>query len=341
MEEVNHEKISYNLPKAELHVHIEGTLEPELVILLAKKHNINKFGSLEELKKRYQFTCLRDFLELYYECCEILVHEEDFELLMFSYLKKAGSQGLKYAEIFFDPQSHIKRKISFTTVINGLTNGLIKGKNELNVEGKLIMCFLRDLPEENALEVFNEAQKHKDKFIGVGLDSNEIGHPPEKFKNVYALAKQEGFRLVAHGGEESCVPKDYLINCLDVLKVERIDHGVQLRKYEDLISRVVNEAIPLTVCPMSNIRLKVFERIEDCPLMDYHKKGVIATINSDDPAYFGGYIGDNYYNCGISYKFTEQIYREFALNSFKASFLEEKDKEKYYEEVHSFFLNNK
>lgn len=339
MEKICHEKISYNVPKAELHIHIEGTLEPELVIELAKRHKITQFGSVDELKQRYQFTCLRDFLELYYECCAILIHEEDFEALMYNYLKKASSQGLRYAEIFFDPQTHLQRKIPFSTVINGLIKGLSKGKSEFNVEGKLIMCFLRDLSEESAIEVFNESLKFKDKFIGVGLDSNEIDNPPEKFKNVFTLAKKEGFRLVAHAGEEECIPKEYMENAIDVLKAERIDHGVQIIKNKELMKRVIQNSIPLTVCPLSNVRLKVMSNLSDSPLYKYHKEGVIVCINSDDPAYFGGYIGDNYFHTGVAFNFSEKDYKDFALASFKATFLDDKKKEKYYEEVKMFFEN--
>lgn len=332
----NLKHICYGIPKAEMHCHIEGTLEPELVVKLALKHNNTQFGTLDELRTKYQFTCLRDFLELYYSCCSILINEEDFEELTYEYLKKASSQGLKYAEIFFDPQSHLKRGVSFETVINGLHKGLNKARGEFGVNAQFILCFLRDLSEEEALSVLSIALPYKDKFLAIGLDSNEIENPPEKFKNVYKLAKENGLRLVAHAGEECSIPIDYIYQALDILKVERIDHGVQAIKCDKLIERLVNERIPLTVCPLSNIKLKVFDDLAKSPIKQYLDKGVLASINSDDPAYFGGYIGDNYYETSIAFKLELSDIVKFAKISFISTFLEEKEKEVYLSEIDKF-----
>lgn len=337
MDNINNLKhICYGIPKAEMHCHIEGTLEPELVIKLAHKHKITQYGTLEELRSKYQFTCLRDFLELYYSCCNILIDEEDFEELTYDYLKKASSQGLKYAEIFFDPQSHLNRGVSFETVINGLHKGLNKAKSEFNVNAQFILCFLRDLSEDEALTVLNTALPHKNKYLAIGLDSNEFENPPEKFKNVYALAKENGLRLVAHAGEECSIPTEYIYQALDILKVERIDHGVQAIKCEKLVERLVNEKIPLTVCPLSNIKLKVFDDLAKSPIKQYLDKGVLASINSDDPAYFGGYIGDNYYETSIAFKLELSDIVKFAKISFISTFLDEKEKENYLNEVDKF-----
>lgn len=332
-EKIKH--ICYGIPKAELHIHIEGTFEPELVIQLAKKNGNNKFGDVEELRSKYKFTCLADFLDLYYNCCDVLKDEEDFEALMLAYLQKAASQGLKYAEIFFDPQTHTKRGIEFKTVISGLHRGIEKGK-ELGVEAKLILCFLRDLSEEEALKTFDESLPYLDKFIGIGLDSNEFGNPPEKFINVYKLAKEKGLRLVAHAGEECSIPVDYMYSALDNCKVERIDHGVQVVKCDKLVQRIVDEQIPLTVCPLSNIKLQVFKEMKDSSLKFLMEKGALVMINSDDPAYFGGYIGDNYYQTALGFNFEAKEITKLAINSFKATFLSNKEKEDYIQKVEDF-----
>lgn len=335
LNESQHNKISHNIPKAELHLHIEGTFEPELVIKLAKKYKIDK-GSIDDLRNKYKFTCLKDFLDLYYECCDVLREEEDFEELMYEYLKKASSQGLKYAEIFFDPQTHTKRNIPFKTIINGLHSGINKGKQDFDIESNLIMCFLRDLTEEDALHTFKESLEFKDKYIAVGLDSNERDNPPEKFKAVYDLARKEGKRCVAHAGEECTISTSYIENALDILKVERIDHGVQLIKSEELLDRVIKQQIPLTLCPFSNVKLQVHKSIHESPIYEFLKKGVLVTINSDDPAYFGGYIGDNYLETGKIFNFSLDDYRTVALNSFKATFLPNERKSEYYDKVENF-----
>lgn len=339
MEKLDHHKISHGIPKAELHIHIEGTLEPELVVKLSKKHNLNSTPNLDELKQKYKFTCLKDFLDLYYECCNCLIDESDFEELMYEYLKKASSQGLVYAEIFFDPQTHTKRGVSFKTVVEGLTKGIMKANKEFNVEANLIMCFLRDLSEQDAIDTFKESLAFKKHFIAVGLDSNEFNNPPEKFKNVFKMAKKEGLHLVAHAGEECSISTSYISSALDVLNVERIDHGIQIVKDEELLSRAIVEEIPLTTCPLSNVMLKVHSDIKESPIINLLKKGVVVTLNSDDPAYFGGYIGDNYYAIATAFDITIMQYRILAQNSFNASFLDKNKKEDYCESVDKFIKN--
>jgi adenine deaminase len=333
--------ICYGIPKAELHIHIEGTFEPELVIQLAKKNGNTKFNDIDELRNKYKFTCLKDFLDLYYNCCDVLVDEEDFEALMFAYLKKASSQGLKYAEIFFDPQTHTSRGVEFKTVISGLSKGIKAGKKEFGIEAQLIMCFLRDLTEDDAFKTFEVALEFKDMFIAVGLDSNEIGNSSVKFVNVFRLAKEKGFRIVIHAGEEASIPVEYIYDALDKCKAERIDHGVQVIKCNKLMDRLANDKIPLTVCPLSNVKLNVHKDVSESPLKIFLDKGILCMINSDDPAYFGGYIGDNYYECAIKLKLDEQDLLVLAMNSFKASFLSDDDKESYIKQVNDFLSDLK
>ena len=335
------EHICYHIPKAELHIHIEGTFEPELVIKLAKKHGNTQFLDLQELKTKYKFTCLKDFLDLYYNCCDVLKDEEDFEELMFEYLKKASSQGLKYAEIFFDPQTHTQRNVQFKTVINGLNNGIQRGEKELGIKANLIMCFLRDLSEDLAFKSFEECLQYKDKIIGIGLDSNEINNPPEKFTNVYAQAKEKGFRLVAHAGEECSIPTDYIYSALDTLKVERIDHGVQVQKCDKLIERFIKERIPLTMCPLSNLKLQVHKDLIESPLKSFLDKNMLVTVNSDDPSYFGGYIGDNYFALYKTFNLSKDEIVKLAKNSFEATFLNDEEKNLYYLSIDKFIEENK
>ncbi len=339
-EKINIKHICMNIPKAELHIHIEGTFEPELVVKLAKKYNKNEFTNLEDLKQKYKFTCLKDFLDLYYACCDVLREEEDFQELMYEYLKKAYSQGLKYAEIFFDPQTHLNRNISFKTVINGLTRGIEQGEKEFNIKASLIMCFLRDLSEESALDTLKQSLEFRDMILGVGLDSNEINNPPEKFINVYSQAKDLGLKLVAHAGEECSIPTDYIYSALDNLKVQRIDHGVQVRKSKELQEKIIIEKIPLTMCPLSNLKLQVHKDLSESPLKVFYEKGIIVTINSDDPAYFGGYIGDNYLAVANTFNLQSKDIANLAKNSFTATFLSDEEKQKYIDLVDKFIKDN-
>lgn len=334
---VNHSEIALGIPKAELHIHIEGSLEPEMVMKLAKKHNKQMYDNLEELKGKYKFKSLADFLNLYYQNCAILLDQDDFSELIYEYLKKAHSQGLKYAEIFFDPQTHTDRGVKFDTVIKGLLRGLAQAKAELkDLDAQLIMCFLRDHSEEAALKILEESLQYRDHILGIGLDSNEIDNPPEKFKRVYARAKELKWRLVAHAGEECSISTDYIRQALDVLNVERIDHGVQCIKSEEIMKEVALRRIPLTVCPFSNVRLQVHQSVKETPLLEFTKRGIICSINSDDPSYFGGYIGDNYLEVGRLFDFEIKDYEFYARNSFISSFLDEKRKESYCKSIEEF-----
>ena len=287
------EDLLRGLPKAELHLHIEGTLEPELAFELAERNEVElRFGSVDELRAAYDFSDLQSFLDLYYEGANVLRTERDFYELTLAYLRRVAADGVRRAEIFFDPQTHTQRGVAFTTVLDGLSRALDDGEAELGISSGLILCFLRDLPAEAALATLEEALPHADRLLGVGLDSAEVGNPPERFAAVFERARAAGLRAVAHAGEEG--PPDYVRQALDLLGVERIDHGVRATDDPELLARLVRERVPLTVCPLSNVRLKVFDRLEDHNLPQLLAAGAAVSINSDDPAYFGGYVGENY-----------------------------------------------
>lgn len=308
-------------PKAELHIHLEGTLEPELMFNIAKRNQIKlPFLNAEDARKAYQFSNLQDFLNIYYRACEVLRYEQDFFDLTWSYLQKLSTQNVKHAEFFFDPQTHLARQVSFEVVLNGIEKALIKGREELNLSTHLIVCFLRDLSESSAFEVLEMALDHKDKIIGVGLDSAEKGHPPSKFKNVFKKAKAADFKAVAHAGEEG--PPEYIWEALNLLNVDRIDHGVRCLEDPTLVKFLAKKQIPLTVCPLSNIKLKVFNSIECHPLKKMLDNNLCATINSDDPAYFG-HLNENFLAAYKHLDLTEQHIITLLNNSFKASFLSE------------------
>jgi adenine deaminase len=281
------------MPKAELHIHIEGSLEPELIFDLASRNQVSiPYASVEALRAAYAFTNLQSFLDIYYAGASVLLHEQDFFDMAWAYFLRARADNITHAELFFDPQTHTDRGVAFAAVINGLRRACDQAQRELGIQAELILCFLRHLDEASALATLEEARPHLGKFIGVGLDSSELGHPPEKFARVFAEARQLGLRAVAHAGEEG--PPAYIWSALDVLKVERIDHGVQSLKDPDLVSRLVRERIPLTVCPLSNVKLCVFEQLSQHNLKQMLDLGLVATVNSDDPAYFGGYINQNF-----------------------------------------------
>jgi adenosine deaminase len=325
-----------NIPKAELHVHIEGTLEPELIFNLSQKNGISiPYKSIEEIKQKYNFANLQEFLDMYYMACSVLITEDDFSELIYQYLKKATSQGVKYAEIFYDPQNHTGRGIEFEIVLFGLRKGMERGLKDFNIESNLIMCILRDLTEEEGIEVLNLVRKYKEMILGIGLDSAEIGHPPGKFKNLYKMAKEYGFHLCAHAGEEG---GDWVEECLDELKVERVDHGFRVVNNKELMKRIAKERIPLTLCPLS-IKVLHFYDLSKFPVKEYLEEGILVTINSDDPAYFGGYIGDNYYEIAKALKFTKEQIVNLALNSFNAAFLSKIHKEKYLQGIEDFIAN--
>ena len=313
------------LPKAELHIHIEGSLEPELVFALAAKHKVAlPYPSVAALRTAYDFSNLQSFLDIYYAGADVLRDEDDFHAMTWAYLKRAHADGVVHSEIFFDPQTHTQRGIAFGTVMAGLTRALAQGESEFGITSRLIMCFLRHLPEVDAKATLQQALPYKAQIHGVGLDYSEVGHPPSKFTDVFRAAREAGFRAVAHAGEEG--PPAYIWEALDLLHVERIDHGVRCESDEALCRRLAAERIPLTVCPLSNVKLGVFSRMEQHNLKRLLDRGLTITINSDDPAYFGGYVLDNYAAAQRALALTRDDIATLARNSFAASFLPERDK---------------
>lgn len=311
-----------DLPKAELHLHIEGSLEPELMFELAARNNISlPYKNIEVLKAAYNFGNLQDFLDLYYQGMNVLQTEEDFFDLTWAYLEKVSAQAVRHVEMFFDPQGHMERGVLFDTALNGIYSALEKGKADLDISFGLIMCFLRHLDEESAFETLKTALPYRDKIIGVGLDSSEKGNPPSKFARVFEKVRSEGFKVVAHAGEEG--PPEYVLEALDILKVDRIDHGNSSMLDSKLVDRLVKEQIPLTVCPLSNTRLCVVDDMADHPLPRMLEAGINVTINSDDPAYFGGYLNENYEAVSGILGDDKTKLATLAENSFRASFLEE------------------
>ncbi|KOV63070.1 adenosine deaminase [Streptomyces sp. MMG1121] len=325
------------LPKAELHLHIEGTLEPELAFELAARNGVSlPYADTDELRKAYDFEDLQSFLNLYYELMAVLRIEQDFADLADAYLARAAAQGVRHAEIFFDPQAHLVRGVSLGTVVQGLWRALGSSEQSHGVSTKLIMCFLRDESAESALETLRAAEPYLDRITGVGLDSAEVGHPPVKFKEVYEAAAALGLRRVAHAGEEG--PPEYITEALDVLGVERVDHGLRCVEDPALVERLVRERIPLTLCPLSNVRLRTVDTLAEHPLPAMLDAGLMCTVNSDDPAYFGGYAGDNFTAVHQSLGLSEDRLRELARNSFLASFLEddEERRARYLAEVDAY-----
>lgn len=282
-----------DLPKAELHLHLEGSLEPELLFQLARRHGLSlPWADVDSLRQAYQFNNLQEFLDLYYQGANVLRSAQDFYDLTWAYLLKCKEQGIVHTEPFFDPQTHTERGISFGAVIEGISTALAQGHRELGISSGLILCFLRHLPEEQAFATLNEALAYRDHFFAVGLDSSEVGHPPRHFERVFAKARAEGLLAVAHAGEEG--PPEYIWEALDLLQVSRIDHGVRAIEDPRLINRLVEDQIPLTVCPLSNVKLRVFDNIAEHNLLRLLDMGVKVTVNSDDPAYFGGYVMENF-----------------------------------------------
>ena len=308
------------IPKAELHLHIEGTLEPELAFDLARKHGIAlPYATVDELRNAYDFSDLQSFLDVYYTAARVLCDEDDFQALTRAYLVRAHAQGIVHVEIFFDPQTHMERGIPFATVLGGIRRALEDAERDLGISHRLIMCFLRHLSADQAMHTLSQALPHRDSITAVGLDSSEAGHPPSKFAAVFDRARRAGFLAVAHAGEEG--PPAYIHEALDILRVRRIDHGVRSEEDSALLDRLVRERIPLTVCPLSNVKLKVFERIEDHNLKRLLDRGVCVTVNSDDPAYFGGYLLENFLAVQQGLGLTEAQVAALARNSVEASFL--------------------
>jgi adenosine deaminase len=315
-------------PKAELHLHIEGTLEPSHLFELAKKNNIKiPFSNVSEVKSAYNFSNLESFLKIFYQGSRVLIKEQDFFDLTWAYVMKCREDNVVHTEIFFDPQTHINRGIDFDIVINGIHKALQKANKEFGLTSEIIMCFLRHLDEASGFEILDMALPHKDKIIGVGIDSSEIGNPPRKFEKLLKRAMEEGFLTVAHAGEEG--PPEYIWEALDLLKVKRIDHGVQCLQSEKLVKKLRDSQIPLTVCPLSNIKLCVFNKLEEHNLKKMLSKGLMVMINSDDPAYFGGYINKNLIECQAALDLSMKEVKTLIINSFKSSFLKEEKKNEW------------
>lgn len=309
------------LPKAELHVHIEGTLEPEMIFALADRNGLRlTYPNVEALRAAYDFADLQAFLDVYYAGMQVLLTERDFCDLTRAYLRRAQAQGVKHAEIFFDPQAHTDRGVAFATVLDGLWEALRTSEAEFGITTKLILCFLRDQSEDSAMQTLSSALPHGARIIAVGLDSAEAGNPPEKFARVFARARAEGFLTVAHAGEEG--PPEYVWQALDLLKVSRVDHGVRSLEDPALVERLRRDQMPLTVCPLSNVRLRVVKTLAQHPLKEMLDAGLRATVNSDDPAYFGGYVGDNFRQTARALQLSDDDVTALARNSFLASFLD-------------------
>jgi adenosine deaminase len=320
------------LPKAELHLHIEGSLEPELMFKLSERNGVEiPFKTVEEIRAAYEFEDLQSFLDIYYAGAAVLIREQDFYDLTWEYLKRCKQDRVIHTEIFFDPQTHTDRGINFDTVINGIHRALKDGEEKLGITSKLILCFLRHLDEESAFKTLEQAEAHLDKIVAVGLDSSEVGHPPSKFERVFARAREKGLLTVAHAGEEG--PPEYIWEALDLLKVSRIDHGVRCLEDSELVSRLAAEKVPLTVCPLSNIKLCVFKEMIDHNYRELLGKGLIATINSDDPAYFGGYVNQNFFETAEALGLTKEELAQSSKNAFNASFIPDDLKKRYCAQV--------
>ena len=319
-------------PKAELHLHIEGTLEPDLLFKLAKRNDIQiPFTNVNEVISAYNFNNLESFLNIYYQGAKVLIKEQDFFDLAWAYTLKCKEDNVVHAEIFFDPQIHVNRGINFDVIINGIYKALLKANKKFGLTSKIIMCFLRHLDEASAFEILDQALVHKDKIVGVGLDSSEMGNPPRKFEQVFGKAIEKGFLTVAHAGEEG--PSKYIWEALDLLKVKRIDHGVQCFQDEKLVEKLRDDQIPLTVCPLSNVKLRIFKKLEDHNLKKLLDKELLVMINSDDPAYFGGYLNKNLLECQKALNLSENDIKKLVVNSFRSSFLNKKEKEKWIDQI--------
>jgi len=324
--------IVQNMPKAELHIHIEGSLEPELIFALAERNGVQlAYPSVAALRAAYAFTDLQSFLDIYYAGASVLLQEQDFYDMTAAYLARAHADHVRHAELFFDPQTHTARGVPIAHVINGIHRACVDSP----VSASLILCFLRHLSEDDAIATLEQALPHRDKFIGVGLDSSEVGHPPEKFARVFSRCRDLGLHLVAHAGEEG--PPSYIETALDLLQVERIDHGVRCLEDPALTRRLAAMRMPLTVCPLSNIKLRVFDRMQDHNLLQLLDAGLVATVNSDDPAYFGGYMNDNFVAAFEALPLGLQHACQLARNSFEAAFLPPDEKQRYLDEVDAYF----
>jgi len=326
------ESLLAQLPKVELHLHIEGTLEPELIVEIARRNHIPlQFPTVDALRDAYNFHNLQSFLDIYYEGAQVLRHEQDFYDLTRTYLDRMAAENVRHVEIFFDPQTHTERGVSFETVIKGIHRALSDAQNLYGISSRLILCFLRHLSEADAMQTLEQALPYKQWITAVGLDSSEVGHPPEKFKTVFDRARNEGLLTVAHAGEEG--PPEYIWQALDLLHVKRIDHGVRCLEDPALVERLKRERIPLTVCPLSNIKLRVFDEMTQHNLKALLDQGLCVTVNSDDPAYFGGYLTENYRAVCQALGLNAQQLVQLAKNGFEASFIPQADKQRFYDEL--------
>ena len=313
------------LPKAELHLHIEGSLEPEQMFEFAQRNRVSiPFDSVEAVRAAYDFSNLQDFLDIYYAGAEVLRTEQDFHDLALAYFRRAAADNVRHAEIFFDPQTHTDRGLPFGVAADGLLAGMRTAETELGVTSKLILCFLRHLDEAAAIDTLHAAEPWLDRIAGVGLDSSEVGHPPSKFRHVFERAGQMGLKRVAHAGEEG--PPAYVWEALDVLHIDRMDHGNRSMEDPRLIERLADERMTLTVCPLSNLKLCVVRDLKDHPVPEMLRQGIHVTLNSDDPAYFGGYVNDNYRRLAEAVGLTREQVTQIAINSFEGSFLDEADR---------------
>ncbi len=327
------------IPKAELHLHIEGTLEPEMVFQLAERNNIKlPYANAQELAAKYNFSDLQSFLDLYYQATDVLQTEQDFFDLTWAYLEHCAEDNVVHCEIFFDPQSHTSRGVPFADVVQGIHKALVAGEEKLGITSQLILCFLRHLPEEDALKTWDEAQPWLSLISGVGLDSSERDFPPNLFANVFAKAKEAGLKLVAHAGEEG--PAQYIEQALDILKIDRIDHGVRITESDELMDRVAKDNIALTVCPLSNVRLCVYSQMQEHPLLELLDRGLRVMINSDDPAYFGGYMNQNFHAVDEALNPSEEQIILLAKNSISASFLTDQEKQTWLDKIDSVAQSN-
>ena len=329
-----------DIPKAELHMHLEGSLEPELMFELARRNGVTlPYASVEAVRQAYVFGNLQSFLDIYYAGCRVLLREQDFYDLTWAYLSRAAGQGVRHAEVFFDPQTHIDRGLAFGTVVTGIRRALLDGQQKLGVSTKLILCFLRHLSAEAAMETLRQARQYKDWIVAVGLDSSEVGYPPEIFRAVFDRARDEGFLAVAHAGEEG--PPEYIWQALDLLKVSRIDHGVRCIEDARLIKTLATEQVPLTVCPLSNVKLGVFRSLAEHNLKKLLDLGLCVTVNSDDPAYLGGYIAENFQATQAELNLSRDDIHRLARNSFQASFLSPGEKRGFIQELDEFIARRR
>lgn len=336
METTTLKNIIQGIPKAELHLHIEGSFEPELMFEIAKRNNITlAYESVESLKNAYKFNNLQEFLDIYYTGAQVLLFEQDFFDLTWAYLTKVNSENVVHVEVFFDPQTHTNRGVPFDVVIRGIYRALEKAKSEFNMTYKLIMSYLRHLSEEEAFKTLESSIPYMDWIDGVGLDSSELGNPPSKFINVFKASAERGFKLAAHAGEEG--PVEYIWEAINLLNVDRIDHGNRCLDDEILVQVLIEKNMGLTLCPLSNVELKVIQKMEEHPVLKMLEKGLLATIHSDDPAYFGGYMNANYLETAKALNLTEAHLMQLAINAFEASWLSVDEKQKHIFKVKQYF----